>query len=111
MNSLDKTSFTPKVILFSVPWIVLVTLSSVTLVFVLRITLLKSPDKLPSPSLYCPDDQGIEISRKPVCPGDVLMNKVEKKQQIKNIWKFTCRSFVNNELVSQAEISAILNVP
>ena len=28
--------------------------------------------------------------RKPVCPGDVLMNKVEKKQQIKNIWKFTC---------------------
>ena len=26
--------------------------------------------------------------RKPVCPGDVLMNKVEKKQQIKNIWKF-----------------------
>jgi len=23
--------------------------------------------------------------RKPVCPGDVLMNKVEKKQQIKNI--------------------------
>ena len=29
--------------------------------------------------------------RKPVCPGDVLMNKVEKKQQIKNIWKFICR--------------------
>ena len=49
--------------------------------------------------------------RKPVCPGDVLMNKVEKKQQIKNIWKFTCRSFVNDNLVSQAEISAILNTP
>ena len=49
--------------------------------------------------------------RKPVCPGDVLMNKVEKKQQIKNIWKFTCRSYVNNGLVSQAEISAILNTP
>ena len=49
--------------------------------------------------------------RKPVIPGDVLMNKVEKKQQIKNIWKFTCRSYVNNGLVSQAEISAILNTP
>ena len=49
--------------------------------------------------------------RKPVCPGDVLMNKVEKKQQIKNIWKFTFRSYVNNDLVSQAEISAILNTP
>ena len=49
--------------------------------------------------------------RKPVCPGDVLMNKVEKKQQIKNIWKFSFRSFVNDNLVSQAEISAILNTP
>ena len=49
--------------------------------------------------------------RKPVCPGDVLMSKVEKKQQIKNIWKFTCKAYVNDELVSQAEISAILNTP
>jgi len=49
--------------------------------------------------------------RKPVCPGDVLMNKVEKKQQVKNIWKFKCSSYVNDELVSQAEISAILNTP
>ena len=39
------------------------------------------------------------------------MNKVEKKQKIKNIWKFTCRSLVNDELVSQAEISAVLNIP
>ena len=49
--------------------------------------------------------------RKPVCPGDVLMSKVEKKQQIKNIWKFTCKAYVNDNLVSQAEISAILNTP
>ena len=47
--------------------------------------------------------------RKPVCPGDVLTSKVEKKQQIKNIWKFSCKAYVNDELVSQAEISAILN--
>ena len=44
--------------------------------------------------------------RKPVCPGDVLMNKVEKKQQIKNIWKFTCRSFVNEQLgITSRDIS------
>ena len=48
--------------------------------------------------------------RKPFCPGDVLMNKVEKKKNIKNIWKFVCKSFVNDELVSEAEISAILNI-
>ncbi len=48
--------------------------------------------------------------RKPVCPGDVLTNKVLKKQNVKNIWKFKCESFVNEELVSQAEISAILNL-
>ena len=48
--------------------------------------------------------------RKPVCPGDVLINKVEKKKIIKNIWKFVCKSFVNDELVSEAEISAILNI-
>ncbi len=47
--------------------------------------------------------------RKPVCPGDVLINKVEKKQNVKNIWKFVCKSYVNEDLVSQAEISAILN--
>jgi 3-hydroxymyristoyl/3-hydroxydecanoyl-(acyl carrier protein) dehydratase len=38
------------------------------------------------------------------------MNKVEKKKNIKNIWKFVCKSFVNDELVSEAEISAILNI-
>ena len=47
--------------------------------------------------------------RKPVCPGDVLFNKVEKKQNVKSIYKFVCKSYVNNELVAQAEISAILN--
>tara|TARA_B100000287_G_scaffold327351_1_gene311783 strand:+ start:1823 stop:2272 length:450 start_codon:yes stop_codon:yes gene_type:complete len=47
--------------------------------------------------------------RKPVCPGDVLINKVEKKQNVKNIWKFICKSYVKDDLVSQAEISAILN--
>ena len=30
--------------------------------------------------------------RKPVYPGDVLKHKVEKKQNVKNIWKFICKS-------------------
>ncbi len=47
--------------------------------------------------------------RKPVCPGDTLLNKVEKKQNVKNIWKFKCTSFVKDELVAEAEVSAIIN--
>ena len=47
--------------------------------------------------------------RKPVFPGDVLKHKVEKKQNVKNIWKFICKSHVDSKLVAEAEISAILN--
>ena len=47
--------------------------------------------------------------RKPVYPGDVLKHKVEKKQNVKNIWKFICKSHVDSKLVAEAEISAILN--
>jgi len=48
--------------------------------------------------------------RKPVCPGDTLRNKVLKKQSVKNIWKFSCKSYVDDNLVAQAEVSAILNL-
>ena len=47
--------------------------------------------------------------RKQVCPGDVLIHKVFKKNQVKNIWKFSCKSYVNNSLVAEAELSAILD--
>ena len=47
--------------------------------------------------------------RKPVCPGDTLFHRVEKKQNVKNIWKFKCTSFVNEKLVAEAEVSAIIN--
>ena len=47
--------------------------------------------------------------RKPVYPGDVLKHKVEKKQNVKNIWKFICKSHVDSRLVAEAEISASLN--
>ncbi len=47
--------------------------------------------------------------RKPVCPGDVLRMEVKKKNNVKNIWKFVCKSFVNNNLVAEAEIAALLS--
>ena len=47
--------------------------------------------------------------RKPVCPGDVLKHSVIKKNNVKNIWKFVCKSFVDETLVAEAQISAILN--
>ncbi len=47
--------------------------------------------------------------RKPVCPGDTLRNEVKKKKNIKNIWKFSCHSYVEKTLVAEAEVSAILN--
>ena len=47
--------------------------------------------------------------RKPVCPGDTLVNQVKKKRNLKNIWKFSCHSYVDSNLVAEAEISAILN--
>ena len=47
--------------------------------------------------------------RKPVCPGDTLFHRVVKKQNVKNIWKFKCTSFVNEQLVAEAEVSAIIN--
>lgn len=47
--------------------------------------------------------------RKPVCPGDVLKHKVVKKNNVKNIWKFSCKSFVDSQLVAESELSAILS--
>ena len=47
--------------------------------------------------------------RRPVCPGETLFHKVEKKNNVKNIWKFKCTSFVEDKLVAEAEVSAIIN--
>ncbi|MDC3091395.1 3-hydroxyacyl-ACP dehydratase FabZ [Rickettsiales bacterium] len=69
--------------------------------------------------LYSLDKSGKKISvfllsinkakfRKQVCPGDVLKHKVSKKNQVKNIWKFSCKSYVDDSLVAEAELSAIL---
>lgn len=47
--------------------------------------------------------------RVPVCPGDVLKMKVLKKNNVRNIWKFECKCFVEDQLVAQAEIAALLS--
>ena len=47
--------------------------------------------------------------RKPVCPGDVLKMKVKKKNNVRNIWKFSCKGFVGDQLVAEAEVAAILS--
>tara|TARA_B100000242_G_C42980878_1_gene455283 strand:- start:503 stop:967 length:465 start_codon:yes stop_codon:yes gene_type:complete len=47
--------------------------------------------------------------RVPVCPGDVLKMKVKKKNNVRNIWKFECKCFVEDKLVAQAEIAALLS--
>ena len=47
--------------------------------------------------------------RKPVTPGDVLQHKVLKKNNVKNIWKFSCKTYVNSNLVAESELAAILS--
>ncbi len=47
--------------------------------------------------------------RKPVCPGDVLKMEVKKKNNVRNIWKFSCKAYVDSHLVAEADIAAILS--
>ena len=47
--------------------------------------------------------------RKPVTPGDVLQHKVIKKNNVKNIWKFSCKTYVDSNLVAESELAAILS--
>ena len=46
--------------------------------------------------------------RKPVIPGDQLKLKVEKIKNRANVWKFQCKGYVDDELVSEAIISAMI---
>ena len=51
----------------------------------------------------------IKLNLESLCPGDYFISQVVKKQNVKNIWKFKCTSFVNEKLVAEAEVSAIIN--
>ena len=46
--------------------------------------------------------------RKPVIPGDQLKFHVEKIKNRANVWKFQCKGYVEDELVSEAVISAMI---
>ena len=46
--------------------------------------------------------------RKPVIPGDQLKFHVEKIKNRAKVWKFQCKGYVEDELVSEAIISAMI---
>lgn len=46
--------------------------------------------------------------RKPVIPGDQLKLHVEKIRNRAKVWKFQCKGYVDDELVSEAVISAMI---
>ena len=46
--------------------------------------------------------------RKPVIPGDQLKFHVEKIKNRAKVWKFQCKGYVEDELVAEAVISAMI---
>jgi len=46
--------------------------------------------------------------RKPVVPGDQLKFHVNKIRNRSNVWKFKCKGYVEDELVAEATISAMI---
>jgi 3-hydroxyacyl-[acyl-carrier-protein] dehydratase len=46
--------------------------------------------------------------RKPVIPGDQLKFHVKKIRNRSNVWKFKCMGYVEEELVAEATISAMI---
>ncbi|NBX73780.1 MAG: 3-hydroxyacyl-[acyl-carrier-protein] dehydratase FabZ [Alphaproteobacteria bacterium] len=46
--------------------------------------------------------------RKPVVPGDTLRLKCVRDRQRGNVWRFKCDAFVNDGLVAEAMITAML---
>ena len=46
--------------------------------------------------------------RKPVIPGDQIKFNVDKIKNRGKVWKFQCKGYVDNELVSEAIISAMI---
>lgn len=46
--------------------------------------------------------------RRPVVPGDVLHMKVHKTRGGSSVWKFDAAAYVNDELVTEAKLTAML---
>lgn len=48
--------------------------------------------------------------RKPVVPGDVLEYQIQKRRQVRNIFKYDCTATVRGEKVAQAQVTAMMMV-
>ena len=48
--------------------------------------------------------------RKPVVPGDKLLVTVERLHHRRNVWKFACKAKVDESLVAEATIAAMIMV-
>ena len=48
--------------------------------------------------------------RKPVVPGDQVRYHVKKIRNRGTVWRFRCEAFVKDDMVAQAEISAMVTV-
>ncbi len=48
--------------------------------------------------------------RKPVIPGDKLLVTVERLHHRRNVWKFACKAKVDESLVAEATIAAMIMV-
>lgn len=46
--------------------------------------------------------------RKPVVPGDSVHIRVEKMQSRRNVWKFSCTAFVDQQKVAEAIVCAMI---
>ncbi len=46
--------------------------------------------------------------RKPVVPGDRLLVRVDKERSRGNVWRFNCKATVDDVLVAEATISAMI---
>jgi len=68
------------------------------------------PDHEPAPVVYFMSIDRARF-RKPVVPGDQVELHVKKIHQRKSVWKVGCRAIVNNQLVAEAELVAMTEVP
>jgi 3-hydroxyacyl-[acyl-carrier-protein] dehydratase len=46
--------------------------------------------------------------RKPVVPGDTMLVTVERLQNRRNVWKFACHAMVEDKVVAEATIAAMI---
>jgi 3-hydroxyacyl-[acyl-carrier-protein] dehydratase len=56
---------------------------------------------------------GIDSARfkRPVVPGDQLVLRAELQKQKRDLWKFSCRASVGDELACEAEMMCVLRPP